>query len=200
MVLKNSGGKYINLHSHGITYFESSAYQFNTGNATFAGKVIANNWFQGADGTNTLWSNVTAGVLLQTAGSTEDNNNSKIFFRNSATTTKHTFNTHNGDATFVGQGFSAATSSGDVSSTLTTKGYVDGLITGATIYRGAWNPSNGGYGSPDLSGVTQTSGYYYICSAAGAAEPNGTGTEPDTWAVGDWVIYNDVSGTGQWQK
>ena len=21
-----------------------------------------------------------------------------------------------------------------------------------------------------------------------------------TWAVGDWVIYNDVSGTGQWQK
>jgi hypothetical protein len=103
-------------------------------------------------------------------------------------------------ATFVGQAFSAGTSSGDASSTLTTKGYVDGLITGATIYRGAWDPSNGGYGSPDLSGVTQTSGYYYICSAAGAAEPNGTGTEPDTWAVGDWVIYNDVSGTGQWQK
>ena len=105
-----------------------------------------------------------------------------------------------GDATFVAQAFSAATSSGDASSTLTTKGYVDGLITGATIYRGAWDPSGGGYGSPDLSGVTQTSGYYYICSAAGTAEPNGTGTEPDTWAVGDWVIYNDVSGTGQWQK
>ena len=103
-------------------------------------------------------------------------------------------------ATFQDQAFSAATSSGDASSTLTTKGYVDGLITGATIYRGAWDPSGGGYGSPDLSGVTQTSGYYYICSAAGTAEPNGTGTEPDTWAVGDWVIYNDVSGTGQWQK
>jgi len=104
------------------------------------------------------------------------------------------------DATLSGQGFSAATSSGDGSSTLTTKGYVDGLITGATIYRGAWDPSGGGYGSPDLSGVTQTSGYYYICSAAGTAEPNGTGTEPDTWETGDWVIYNDVSGTGQWQK
>ena len=104
------------------------------------------------------------------------------------------------DATLSGQGFSAATSSGDASSTLTTKGYVDGLITGATIYRGAWDPSGGGYGSPDLSGVTQTSGYYYICSAAGTAEPNGTGTEPDTWETGDWVIYNDVSGTGQWQK
>ena len=106
-----------------------------------------------------------------------------------------------GDATFATQAFATtATSSGDGSSTLTTKGYVDGLITGATIYRGAWDPSGGGYGSPDLSTVTQTSGYYYICSAAGTAEPNGTGTEPDTWAVGDWVIYNDVSGTGQWQK
>ena len=104
------------------------------------------------------------------------------------------------DLTTSSQVFSAATSSGDASSTLTTKGYVDGLITGATIYRGAWDPSGGGYGSPDLSGVTQTSGYYYICSAAGTAEPNGTGTEPDTWETGDWVIYNDVSGTGQWQK
>jgi len=105
--------------------------------------------------------------------------------------------------TFLGQAFSAATSSGNASSTLTTKGYVDGLITGATIYRGAWDPDvtlNSGYGNPDLSGVTQTSGYYYICSAAGTAEPNGTGTEPDTWETGDWVIYNDVSGTGQWQK
>ena len=177
------------------------AVTFNQdGFATFANKVRAVSWFQGASATNTLYSAGSTGLLLQTAGSTEDDNDSKIFFRNSGTTVKHTFDTNNGDATFVGQGFSAATSSGDASSTLTTKGYVDGLITGATIYRGAWDPSGGGYGSPDLSGVTQTSGYYYICSAAGTAEPNGTGTEPDTWAVGDWVIYNDVSGTGQWQK
>ena len=108
--------------------------------------------------------------------------------------------TGSGNAEVTGKGTSAATISSDGSSTLTTKGYVDSLITGATIYRGAWDPSGGGYGSPDLSGVTQTSGYYYICSADGTAEPNGTGTEPDTWAVGDWVIYNDVSGTGQWQK
>ena len=111
-----------------------------------------------------------------------------------------------GDSTFAAQAFSAATSSGDGSSTLTTKGYVDGLITGATIYRGAWDPSGGGYGSPDLSGVTQTSGYYYICSAAGTAEPNGTGCEPDSWETGDWVIWNDDivdcagTGTGGWQK
>ena len=57
------------------------------------------------------------------------------------------------DLTTSSQVFSAATSSGDASSTLTTKGYVDGLITGATIYRGAWDPSGGGYGSPDLSTV-----------------------------------------------
>ena len=111
------------------------------------------------------------------------------------------------NATFGTQAFATtATSSGDASSTLTTKGYVDSLITGATIYRGAWDPSGGGYGSPDLSGVTQTSGYYYICSAAGTAEPNGTGCEPDSWETGDWVIWNDDivdcagTGTGGWQK
>lgn len=176
------------------------------------------------------------------------------------------------DTTFTEQAFSAATSSGDGSSTLTTKGYVDSLITGATIYRGTWQagisatstgttsssttltvsaaildaagntPTLVGavvtgagitgtvkvasvtsstiyeldtaisatasayifspiYGAPDLSGVTQTSGYYYICSEAGSATPNGAGTEPNTWGVGDWVIWNDDVGTsGEWQK
>ena len=108
------------------------------------------------------------------------------------------------DTTFSTQAFATtATSSGDASSTLTTKGYVDSLITGATIYRGTWDPDvslNSGYGNPDLSGVTQTSGYYYICSADGAATPNGTGNEPDSWNTGDWVIWNDDIGTGEWQK
>ena len=175
------------------------------------------------------------------------------------------------DTTFTEQAFSAATSSGDASSTLTTKSYVDGLITGATIYRGTWQagisatstgttsssttltvsaaildaagntPTLVGavvtgagitgtvkvasvtsstvyeldtaisatatayifspiYGAPDLSGVTQTSGYYYICSEAGSATPNGAGTEPNTWGVGDWVIWNDDVGSGEWQK
>ena len=109
-----------------------------------------------------------------------------------------------GNLTAAGQGFSAATSSGDASSTLTTKGYVDGLITGATIYRGTWDPDvslNSGYGNPNLNTVTQTSGYYYICSADGTATPNGPGTGPNTWSVGDWVIWNDDLGTsGEWQK
>jgi hypothetical protein len=176
-----------------------------------------------------------------------------------------------GNSTFTAQVFSAATSSGDASSTLTTKGYVDGLITGATIYRGTWQAgisatSSGAttasttltvsaaildaagntpdlvgavvtgagitgtvkvatvtsstvyeldtaidstatayifspiHGAPDLSGVTETSGYYYICSEAGSATPNGAGTEPNTWGVGDWVIWNDDVGSGEWQK
>ena len=50
------------------------------GHATFEGKVRANNWFQGADGTNTLYSTASAALLLQTPGSTANNNDSKIFF------------------------------------------------------------------------------------------------------------------------
>jgi len=181
----------------------------DSGNATFAGKVQAANWFQGVSATNTLYSATSTGLLLQTPGATQNDNDSKIKFRNSNTTVTHTFDCNSGSATFTGQGFSSATSSGDASSTLTTKGYVDGLITGATIYRGTWNPDktqNSGYGVPNLSTVTQTSGYYYICSAIGIAEPNGSGCEPNSWDVGDWVIWNDDvvdcagTGTGAWQK
>lgn len=39
MILKNSGGKYINLHSNGIMYFDASAYQFYNGDATFNGHI-----------------------------------------------------------------------------------------------------------------------------------------------------------------
>ena len=41
MILKNSGGKYINLHSNGIIYFDASGYTFNTGDATFAGDIAS---------------------------------------------------------------------------------------------------------------------------------------------------------------
>ena len=75
--------------------------------------------------------------------------------------------TGSGNAAIAGKGTSSATITSDGSSTLTTKGYVDSLITGATIYRGTWDPDvslNSGYGNPNLNTVTQTSGYYYICS------------------------------------
>ena len=152
-------------------------------------------------GTGDLRLQTTNGTAIKLQSGTED---MIVALANSSVSLYHDsikkLETATTGITITGKATSTATITSDGSSTLTTKGYVDSLITGATIYRGAWDPSGGGYGSPDLSTVTQTSGYYYICSATGTAEPNGTGTEPDTWAVGDWVIYNDVSGTGQWQK
>ena len=67
------------------------------------GKVRANSWFQGNGGSNTLWSNASTGVLLQTIGSTANNNDSKIYFRNHGTTVRATFDMNNGNATFVGR-------------------------------------------------------------------------------------------------
>jgi hypothetical protein len=97
-----------------------------------------------------------------------------------------------------------ATQTSDASTTLTTKGYVDTQITGASTYKGTWNPDvslNSGYGNPNLSqAALKVNGGYYICSADGVATPNGTGTQPDSWHTGDWVIYNDDFSGGAWQK
>ncbi len=84
------------------------------------------------------------------------------------------------------------------------KAYVDTSITGSTTYRGTWDPNvslNSGYGNPNLNTVTKQDGYYYICSGNGVATPNGSGTEPDSWHTGDWVVYNsDLGSSGEWQK
>ena len=55
-------------------------------------------------------------------------------------------------------------------------------------------------GIPDLSQTARkVTGDYYICETAGVATPNGTGTTPDEWAVGDWVAFSDLA-TDAWQK
>ena len=105
--MQDSAVKWGQFVASGELYFKNETTNVNTlkligSNATFAGKVRANSWFQGADGTNTLWANSTSGVLIQTPGSTANNNDSKIYFRNSGTTIKHTFDTNTGDATFAG--------------------------------------------------------------------------------------------------
>ena len=103
-------------------------------------------------------------------------------------------------ATFSGKVKSAQTASSDGNDVLATKGYVDGLVTGVTRYMGLWDASDGTGGSPDLTASTyKVPGYYFIVSVAGDAEPNGAGTEPDTWHVGDWVIWSDQA-TDAWQK
>ena len=97
------GNGAVELYYNNSKKFETtSAGVTVTGDGDFTGRVIAGNWFRGASNTNVLYSNVTAGTLLQTAGSTFNNNDSKIFFRNSNTTVTHTFDCNNGDATFTG--------------------------------------------------------------------------------------------------
>ncbi len=55
-------------------------------------------------------------------------------------------------------------------------------------------------GTPDLSQASRkVTGHYYICETAGAVTPNGAGTTPNEWAVGDWVTFSDLT-TDAWQK
>ena len=57
MILKNSGGKYINLHANGIIYFDASSYTFNTGNVTLPGIVLDGNTITGVDDSNEFTDN-----------------------------------------------------------------------------------------------------------------------------------------------
>jgi len=108
-----------------------------------------------------------------------------------------------GTSTFIGP-VSGIAPTADLN--FATKKYVDDSITGGANYLGVWDPDdslNNGYGDPSLqaSGRTDDSGDYFICSADGAAHPNGGTSEPDSWHVGDWVIWNEDLGTGGlWQK
>ena len=109
-------------------------------------------------------------------------------------------------ATFSGKVKSAQTTNSDGNDILTTKSYVDGLVTGVTRYMGLWDArtsaegGSGAGGSPDLTTSTyKVPGYYFIVSHEGTATPNGAGTEPNTWHVGDWVIWSDQA-TDAWQK
>ena len=193
----------LDLAYNGDATFAGSLDVNGAGNNTFTGNILIDNT---APIIQTNSSNNASGFRINVTGIADSTNN---LFRVQRSGTTMIDTRGNGNTTFTAQAFSAATSSGDGSSTLTTKGYVDSLITGATIYRGTWDPDvtlNSGYGNPNLNTVTKTSGYYYICDADGTATPNGTGCEPDSWSVGDWVIWNDDivdcagTGTGGWQK
>ena len=192
----SSGNKIFNFGVAGNT--TSTYLTIDSTGATFTGNVnlpTANylRFISAASGSD-------ARILY---GNTTGTNGSIAFTRNSDSSTMFKV-TGSGNAEITGKGTSSATITSDGSSTLTTKGYVDSLITGATIYRGTWDPDvslNSGYGNPNLNTVTKTSGYYYICDADGTATPNGATTEPNTWNTGDWVIWNDDIGTsGEWQK
>jgi hypothetical protein len=76
--------------------------------------------------------------------------------------------------------------------------------TNGLAYEGTWDPGNSATagGTPDLRlAGNKVNGHFYICSAAGVGTPNGNGTTPNSWAIGDWVIYvANGSASDEWQK
>ena len=77
---------------------------------------------------------------------------------------------------------------------------IDAATTGALKFVSEWDASGLNGGSPDLRlAATHIPGNYYIVSAAGASTPNGAGTTPNEWAIGDWCIRADLA-TDAWQK
>ena len=77
---------------------------------------------------------------------------------------------------------------------------IDAATTGALKFVSEWDASGLNGGSPDLRlSATHIPGNYYIVSVAGGSTPNGSGTTPNEWAVGDWCIRADLA-TDTWQK
>ena len=172
----------------------------NTQNATFAGHVFVE------DGNKFFGANAIA-------ASSEDGNYVASFGKSTSGSAKFAGNitVGGGTSTFAGKATSLATAASDSSITLTTKSYVDGLVTGVPVYKGTWDArtqAEGGLagdgGNPNLRlAANKILGNYYIVSTAGSATPNGAGTQPDSWNVGDWCIFSDVTpgtGTDLWQK
>ena len=176
----------------GGSIYNAPALQISgsTSNATFAGTVRAEGRFDLQDGTSVFQLRNTSGAFDIRNGNTgviplAIDSSSNATFTNKVTSTSATIGTDN-------------------NATLTTKGYVDGLVTGVPVYRGTWDASGTAGGTPDLRlAANKVLGNYYIVSTAGSATPNGAGTEPDSWNVGDWCIFSDITpgaGTDLWQK
>ena len=76
-------------------------------------------------------------------------------------------------------------------------------------FQGTWDASvliGGGGGNPYLipppspysSG--NSNGDFYIVSVAGSATPNGSNTTPNSWGIGDTVIWSGSSTNGSWTR
>ena len=93
----------------------------------------------------------------------------------------------------------------------TSKQYVDQQISSVVsglVFISTWDARTqaeggiaGDAGDPDLSDASKkVVGHYYVVSTAGSATPNGAGTEPSSWNVGDWCIYVEQGATDRWEK
>jgi hypothetical protein len=92
-----------------------------------------------------------------------------------------------------------------------SKQYVDQQISSVVsglVFQSTWDARTqaqgglaGDAGNPDLSGASKkVVGHYYVVSVAGSATPNGAGTLPNSWNVGDWCIYVEQGATDRWEK
>ena len=70
-----------------------------------------------------------------------------------------------------------------------------GAIPTGLQFKGTWDASGGGGGNPDLTAVSPSDGWLYICNVAGTAYPNGGVLPPSAWSLGDWCIYNGTTWT-----
>ena len=189
----NNNATLLSLASDGYATFASGIQATNTsfsGTMNIAGGIYhigdTNTWF-GFDQGNDTFRIVTGG------GERLDVNNSGVRIGGNVRVT-----------TILDEDNMASDSATALATQQSIKAYVDSSITGSTTYRGTWDPDvslNSGYGNPNLNTVTKQDGYYYICSDNGSATPNGSGTEPNSWHTGDWVVYNsDLGSSGEWQK
>ena len=81
------------------------------------------------------------------------------------------------NATFAGKATSVATAASDGSTTLTTKSYVDGLVTGVPVYKGTWAAGTTGVTSAAISSTTITL----------------TAAPTETIAIGDVVTADGIT-------
>ena len=93
----------------------------------------------------------------------------------------------------------------------TSKQYVDQQISNVVsglVFISTWDARTqaqgglaGDAGNPDLSDASKkVVGHYYVVATAGSATPNGAGTLPNSWNVGDWCIYVEQGATDRWEK
>jgi len=85
-----------------------------------------------------------------------------------------------------------------------SKQYVDQQISSVAsglVFISTWDASSAPGGNPDLTAADKkVVGHYYVVSVAGSATPNGVGTLPNSWNVGDWCIYVEQGATDRWEK
>ena len=202
MIVLNGATTYGLFHTEGTPDIFSFDFNgtpkqqfFENGNATFAGDLTVS----GGDITLGATGRIQ-GIDTVSAGTDAANKtyvDTKVASVGGSTTIAST-----GGTTPAISAITGTVNSG--SSVLATGAQIQSAIniatTGTLKFISEWSAAGTAGGSPDLQAVgTHTPGNYYIVSVAGSAVPNGTGTTPDEWAVGDWVIRADLA-TDTWQK